>query len=282
MAAGEAVVTAPVAALMEGTMGTMLLTKFKVLAAAVVVGCAVAVTAVAGWRADAVGAADPPQPDAPKAAEAPKRVAPQSDKERIAELEREREQLRKQVAELQWLLAKVEYVSQLNLAAANEAAARLSPNHKPDPQPKQVPMAPAPLSPSLPLGSPSTPPTPPAPAPSPAPSGTVTKAVVEVYPKHDSVLLTLRYPETATKAVVEVYPVGDLAGNEKEGESLAKVLKATVEPKSWGADAGVEYLPSHKMLVVRQTEKGHEEVAKVLRMLRAQSAPPPAAPGKRP
>ena len=108
VAAGEAVVAAPVAALMEGTMGTMLLTKFKVLAAAVVVGCAVAVTAVAGWRADAVGAADPPQPDAPKAAEAPKRVAPKSDKERIAELERERERLLKQVADLAARLDKVE------------------------------------------------------------------------------------------------------------------------------------------------------------------------------
>ena len=69
VAAGEAVVAAPVAALMEGAMGTMFLTKLKTLAAVVVVGCAVAMTSVAGWRADAAGAADPP-----KAVEAPKRA----------------------------------------------------------------------------------------------------------------------------------------------------------------------------------------------------------------
>jgi hypothetical protein len=64
-----------------------------------------------------------------------------------------------------------------------------------------------------------------------------------------------------------VYPVGDLAKDEKEGEALAKVLRATVEPKSWGTDAGVEYLPGRKVLVVRQTVKGHVEVAELLALL---------------
>jgi hypothetical protein len=70
-----------------------------------------------------------------------------------------------------------------------------------------------------------------------------------------------------------VYPVGDLAGNEKEGEALVKVVRAVVEPKSWGTDAGVEYLPGRKVLAVRQTAKAHDEVVELLRSLKTQSAP---------
>jgi hypothetical protein len=78
--------------------------------------------------------------------------------------------------------------------------------------------------------------------------------------------------EKAAKVVVRVYPVGDLAGDEKEGEALVKVLRAAVEPKSW-EDAGVEYLPGRKVLVVRQTAKAHDEVAELLKLLQTQTAP---------
>jgi HEAT repeat protein len=116
LAAGEAVVAAPVATLMEVAMGTMLQTKLKSLAAALAVGCALAVTA-AGWRADAAGPGDQPQP-----AEAPKREARNPDKERIAELERERDLLLKKVADLRARLAVVE--SALESSAQKEAAAK--------------------------------------------------------------------------------------------------------------------------------------------------------------
>ena len=116
LAAGEAAVGAPVATLMEVAMGTMILTKFKALAAALVVGCAVAVTAT-GWRANAAGPGDQPPP-----VEAPKRAARNPDKERIAELERERELLLKQLAELRDRLARAE--SALERTAEKEAAAK--------------------------------------------------------------------------------------------------------------------------------------------------------------
>jgi RNA polymerase sigma factor (sigma-70 family) len=270
VAAGEAVVAAPVAALMEGTMRTMVMTKFKALVAAVVVGCAVAVTAVAGWRADAAGAADSPKSTAvPKTADTPKRAA-NPDKERIAELERERERLLKQVADLQDRLrdveaqaARADYAAKI--AAAN--AARLAEQNRAR-LPGIEPTTPA--NPDPPPGeTPTAPPKPPALTPNTPLPGPVTPKETNRYKPTPSPAL----PETAAKAVVRVYPVGDLAGNEKEGEALAKVLRAAVEPKSWGADAGVEYLPGRKVLVVRQTAKAHDEVAELLRMLQTQSAP---------
>jgi hypothetical protein len=68
--------------------------------------------------------------------------------------------------------------------------------------------------------------------------------------------------------------VADLAADEKEGEALVKVVRVTVAPQSWGADAGVEYLPGKKLLVVRQTAAGHEEVGDLLRLLKSQGGPP--------
>ncbi|QJW96848.1 RNA polymerase sigma factor [Frigoriglobus tundricola] len=337
VAAGEAVVAAPVAALMEGTMKAMLLLKFKALAASAVVGCAVAATALAGWRADAAGTAEPSQPDTPRA-ETPRRAAqkpdsgsravPKSDKERIAELERERDQLLKQVAELAARLDRVEAERQAarpekrkpsaqtaediaraeklvaeklaaeklardiaqadklaaeklardsalaekiaaekrvkaaqeiaqaaerraleKLKAAQDVAAQAQKQAKEaldlaqqrDPAPKAAPPADR-----RPTGSPVKP--------------------TDPFAQRDLV--------PTAKAVVRVYTVGDLAGDEKEGEALAKVVRATVEPKSWGTDAGVEYLPGRKVLVVRQTAKAHDEVNELLVLLRSQQKAP--------
>ena len=81
-------------------------------------------------------------------------------------------------------------------------------------------------------------------------------------------------PPAPAKAptVVKVYQVRGLAADAKEGEALAKVVRAVVEPQSWGADAGVEYLPGSALLVVRQTAKGHEEVEKLLAELKVHAA----------
>jgi hypothetical protein len=67
---------------------------------------------------------------------------------------------------------------------------------------------------------------------------------------------------------VKTYDVDGLVKDDKESESLIKVVRAVVEPKSWGADSGIEYLSSQKVLVVRQTDKGHEEVSELLTQLR--------------
>jgi RNA polymerase sigma factor (sigma-70 family) len=109
VAAGEAaaVAAAPAAALMEGVMKAMLLTKLKGLATIVVVGCAVLTTAVAGWQANAVGASASTLVDGQN--EPARRAAQRDpDKDRIAQLERERDELRKIVRELQTRLEKLE------------------------------------------------------------------------------------------------------------------------------------------------------------------------------
>ena len=69
-----------------------------------------------------------------------------------------------------------------------------------------------------------------------------------------------------------------MASDEKEGEALAKVLRATVDPKSWGVDAGVEYLPGRKVLVVRQSVQGHEDVADLLKLLQHLGLAPSTKP----
>jgi len=110
VAAGEAVAVAaaPVAALSEGVMKAMLLTKLKGLATCVVVGCAVLATTTAGWRANAVGASVA-LADGQARSQPPTRSAQRdSDKDRIAELERERDKLLQVVRDLQARLEKLE------------------------------------------------------------------------------------------------------------------------------------------------------------------------------
>jgi RNA polymerase sigma factor (sigma-70 family) len=98
VAAGEAAaVAAPVAALTQGVMKAMLVTKLKGMTAAVMVGCAVLVTAAAGWQAEAA----PQDRPTVKSADVPKKAGRDADKDRIAELERERDRLLKMVADLQ-------------------------------------------------------------------------------------------------------------------------------------------------------------------------------------
>jgi hypothetical protein len=267
---------------MEGMMGTMLLTKFKMLAATLVVGCAVAVTAVAGWRADAAGTGTAEQP---KATDAPKRAAPNPDKERIAELERERERLLKELAELKDRLAKVE-AEQRQRSKERALAEMLDRNANRTPD--AVPKTPVPGS-NLPAPAGSTSlfaaPAPKSPeAFDPTPKGTnfsrPPQDTTGSGPKMGSSSIPNQPSGVTSGAIVRVYSVGELAADEKEGEALVKVVRATVEPKSWGVDAGVEYLPGRKILVVRQTENAHKEVAELLRLLQTQGKPPAPAQGK--
>jgi hypothetical protein len=103
--AGEAaaVAPAPILALTEGVMKAMLLTKLKLGAASLLVGCAVLLTTAAGWQANSAGAADPPTSGEP-----PRKVARDPDKDRIAQLERECELLRREIAVLRERLALAE------------------------------------------------------------------------------------------------------------------------------------------------------------------------------
>ena len=347
VAVGDAAVAAPVAALMEETMKTMLLTKLKFLATTCVVGCTVFAMAVAGWRADAIGAADPPA-DRSKAADAS--LKPQkaekvrnADKDRIAELERERDNLLKQVAELRDRLAVVEANQKTALDA--ERAARLDAVRqrlaideakqkaaldaeraaREDAKRQRLDLPPragggAKNTPAdsivPPVNRDKTSPTAPEakdsrPIPEPGPpiSDDVkprpnvptignnpplpTPAIADPFvpPGADATIPRPTGPDLgpartppipaaapASKSVVRVYSVGDLASDEKEGEALAKVLRATVDPKSWGVDAGVEYLPGRKVLVVRQSVQGHEDVADLLKLLQHLGLAPSTKP----
>jgi len=109
VAAGEAaaVASVPVAALSEGVMKAMLLGKLKAMVTVLVVGCSVLAMATAGWQSNAVGAANA-QPVVERS-QKPQRDA---DKDRIAELEKERDRLLKEVAELKSMLAKMEATQQ--------------------------------------------------------------------------------------------------------------------------------------------------------------------------
>ncbi|HET7042377.1 MAG TPA: hypothetical protein VFI13_10170, partial [Gemmatimonadales bacterium] len=110
--------------------------------------------------------------------------------------------------------------------------------------------------------------------PPPAPTLEAPPALTPPKPSHPPATTTLPAAPVAVKAPakipmsVEVYSVADLAADEKGGEALAKVVRAVVEPRSWGEDAGVEFLPGGSLLVVRQTEKGHKEVATLLEQLK--------------
>lgn len=117
-AAGEAVVAAPVAALTQGVLKAMLVTKLKTATAAAMVGCAVLVTAAAGWQAGAA----PQERPAKKAAETPKKPkGKDAERDRIAELERERDLLLKRVAQLEERLALMEQVRKNEMALADAA-----------------------------------------------------------------------------------------------------------------------------------------------------------------
>jgi hypothetical protein len=70
--------------------------------------------------------------------------------------------------------------------------------------------------------------------------------------------------------VTKVYPVDELAADEKQAESLVRVLQKTVEPNSWDVVGGTgvaEYFAAGRSLVVRQTAEVHKEVGELFTLL---------------
>jgi hypothetical protein len=227
---------------MEGVMGTMVLTKVKAAVMALVVGCAVTVTAAVGWRANTAGAADPPKPETSRP------TARNPDKERIAELEREREELKRELAAF-----RAEAEALQRYVIRTHEIFRVG---------------------GFPVGSPAQlAPASPAPGPGPAPA----EAPGPHTPKSTAPPAATASPDqtgTANKGIVRVYPVADLVTVEADGEALVRVVRKTVDPKSWSADASVEYLPGRKVLVVRQSAPAHKEVAELLHLLQPQGSRP--------
>ena len=92
-------------------MKAMLLTKLKMVASVIVVGFAVLASSAAGWQANAAGGSEP------QTVSEPARKSPRDpDKERIAQLEEERDKLLKEVRQLRDRLGKIEYAQNLRLA----------------------------------------------------------------------------------------------------------------------------------------------------------------------
>jgi hypothetical protein len=254
VAAGEAtavVASAPVAALTEGVMKTMLLTKLKGMAAGLMVACAVTVTGVAGWGVTPVDAQERPA--------AGGRAAPRDpDKGRIAQLEREREELLKMVAELRARVAELETMQkQRNPTAFDpDTGKELVPNLTFTPgggvtgftfKPSDTPVA---------------------------GKGTVLAPLRQ--PVGESALSKpgdTPAPGATGRMAVKLYTVEDLAGDEKHAEAVVRILKAAVNPPSWQAEAVVEYYPQGRSLFVRQTADGHKQVVEVLDLLRTATKP---------
>ena len=278
VAAGEAaVVTAPVAALTQGVIKAMLLTKLKGVAVAAVAGCAILVTAAAGWHADAAGPQDRP---AGTSADAPKKTAPKAQKteqDRIAELERERDQLLKLVTELRAQVATLQDERKRADVAAQIEKARRVADAADEQAMKDVARlrasrtAPA-ANPATPPGTTSVPAGGARPAPSPAPPGTSgpapgNRTAAPLPPGGPDAPLPRLEPASPAalpaRLVTKVYPVDGLAADEKQAESLVRVLQKTVAPDSWDGRGGpgvAEYFAAGKSIVVRKTADVHKEV----------------------
>jgi hypothetical protein len=71
--------------------------------------------------------------------------------------------------------------------------------------------------------------------------------------------------------VTRVYAVEELAADEKQAETLMRVIRRAVEPRSWDDSGGsgvIEYFQQGKALVVRNTAEAHKELGELLGLLR--------------
>lgn len=283
------VVPAAAVELSQGVMKAMFVTKLKGLVAVVMVAGAVAWTGAAGHLPEAAAG---PQ-DQPKA-----KKARDSEADRIAQLERERDELRKQLAELRDRLLTMEKENarareegqaaraQAEVALAAERAAREQEtraqrnvrdflNQATLPSPAVAPplSAPVPAGNRIPAQPIPTSNTPRLSNPVAAPQSLPTPA------PHSQIIPPSEPPPT----VLRVYPVEDLAADEKQAEAVVRIIQATVEPRTWqmqGGEGVIEYFGAKKMLVVRQSAEVHRRLEELLTLLRDHSSPP-AAPRKK-
>ena len=85
-----------------------------------------------------------------------------------------------------------------------------------------------------------------------------------------STLTTKDVAEAEENLVLRIYPAADL-GENKNLDSLIKVITVTVAPNSWkscGTGQGV-VVGSGRNLVICQTREVHDRVLKLLRAMRA-------------
>ncbi len=105
------------------------------------------------------------------------------------------------------------------------------------------------------------------------------------YVVRDEVLLITTPEEAEREQVTRLYPVSDLVLARDEAgqtwadfDSLIQTVTSTVEPESWdevggpGSVSGMSY-PGADVLVIRQTDEVHEEIASLLARMRSLAAP---------
>ena len=105
------------------------------------------------------------------------------------------------------------------------------------------------------------------------------------YVVRDEVLLITTPEEAERVQVTRLYPVSDLVLARDEAgqtwadfDSLIQTVTSTVEPESWeevggpGSVSGMSY-PGADVLVIRQTDEVHEEIASLLARMRSLAAP---------
>jgi uncharacterized protein YfaS (alpha-2-macroglobulin family)/TolA-binding protein len=105
------------------------------------------------------------------------------------------------------------------------------------------------------------------------------------YVVRDEVLLITTPEEAEREQVTRLYPVSDLVLARDEAgqtwadfDSLIQTVTSTVEPESWdevggpGSVSGMSY-PGADVLVIRQTDQVHEEIASLLARMRSMAAP---------
>jgi hypothetical protein len=194
----------------------------------------------------------------------------------VPQAERDRVDLRKDLSDVKARLTEMEkqqkaLVDELRMVA-RAAAAPLAAPAPAEPAPPSALNQPTPAVVQL-----VPDPVPAAPRPSPRPGMSVPSPAAVTPGRDLTPSLTIPPADTAppmppAKPVVQVYPVGELAADAPSGDALAKVVRATVDPKSWAGDAGVEYLPGSKLLVVRQTKAGQDQVEELLQVLKVHAA----------
>lgn len=288
-------VPAAVLELSHGVMKAMFVSKLKGAVAGLMVLTAVAWSGAAGtWSTAAAGPQDPP----PGKSGGGKQATRDRDADRIAQLERERDALKKQLANaLDRLVALEEQVKEERAARARADGFRSTYGlSTPAPAASETPRYTG-TTPSQPGGSNSvaanpprstaTTPTASNPFLRPGATDATGSATAPVRPTAGSPAPASGVPGMSRPApvaplVLKAYRVGELAGDDKQAEAVVRVIRSLVEPESWNGAGGpgiVEFLPTKNLLLVRQTPEVHQQVDALVRLL-MESGDGPARPSR--
>lgn len=90
----------------------------------------------------------------------------------------------------------------------------------------------------------------------------------------DEVLMITSIDKATERKIIRVYDVADLLGDDSSAEELIEVVRAAFPEK---ADEGASATPFHHLLIVRDSQHGHEQIQRLLAEMRKLMAKPKAA-----